>query len=250
MDADEWTSFRDRARADGKLIELVIADIYTNHLPVDGVALDGGANVGLHTKGLARRMTEGRVVAVEANAATLKDLQRGTSTLANVEVVWAALQDDPDRASVTFNCSTSHPGRSGISRLWDRISPGQVTYTEAEVVPATTIDKLMAGAPRVDFIKLDLEGGEYHALHGGEQTLRRARPLVVSEHSMHAPVVNGFAIADYLAWIDSLGYTPISPFGERVTVEAPFPFWYVFLVPIEHLQHWRARIGESLDRYR
>ena len=67
MNPERWQAFYDRARTNGELIELVIRDVYTGSLPPDAVALDGGANVGYHTLGLARHLTQGAVIAVEAN---------------------------------------------------------------------------------------------------------------------------------------------------------------------------------------
>lgn len=250
MNTDQWASFVDRARTDGKLIEGVIKDLYTTCLPRGAVALDGGANVGFHTTGLARCLVDGRVIAVEANPDTLVTLKRTTAPWANVEVVWGALQADASRQTVQFNCSSSHPGRSGIGRLWDRITPGQVEYRAPADVPATTIDLLVRAQERLDFIKLDLEGGEFPALRGAEQALRRWRPLVVSEHSRHAPALNGFAMEDWFAWLGALGYTAIAPNGAPLTLQAPFPFWYAFLVPQEQLAPWTERIAVSLDRFR
>lgn len=251
MNETEWKDFVARARRDGKLIENVIKDVYVSNIDRAGNALDGGAHVGFHTIGLALHLTRGKVLAVEANAATFKTLQSNTRRFDNVVLSYAALQDGPERPTVTFNCSTSHPGRSGIGRLWDRIAPGEVQYEASATVPATTIDKLVCDnvPSRLDLIKLDLEGGEYHALQGGEATLRRLRPLVVSEHSVHAPVLNGFAIGDYFTWLQSLNYTPLSPGGERVDLNRPFPFWYVFLVPTERLDDWSSRIATSLDKF-
>jgi FkbM family methyltransferase len=53
-------------------------------------------------------------------------------------------------------------------------------------VPLTTIDKLVAELklPRVDFIKMDIEGAERQAIKGAENTIRRFRPRMSlsSEH--------------------------------------------------------------------
>jgi FkbM family methyltransferase len=55
-------------------------------------------------------------------------------------------------------------------------------------VPVTTIDLLVRelGLPRVDFIKIDIEGAEREALQGGMQTLRRHRPRLRLD-SYHEP---------------------------------------------------------------
>lgn len=53
-------------------------------------------------------------------------------------------------------------------------------------VPLTTIDKIVAELklPRVDFIKMDIEGSEKPAIKGGENTIRRFRPRmsISTEH--------------------------------------------------------------------
>lgn len=47
---------------------------------------------------------------------------------------------------------------------------------------ATTIDELVdsLGLKRVDFINMDIEGGESHALEGARRTLQQYRPVIVS----------------------------------------------------------------------
>jgi len=54
------------------------------------------------------------------------------------------------------------------------------------VVPLTTIDKLVAelGLPRVDFIKMDIEGAEKPALSGASATIRKFHPRmsIATEH--------------------------------------------------------------------
>ena len=45
-------------------------------------------------------------------------------------------------------------------------------------LPLTTIDKLVSelGLPRVDFIKMDIEGAEVRAVEGARETISRHRP--------------------------------------------------------------------------
>lgn len=53
-------------------------------------------------------------------------------------------------------------------------------------VPLTTIDKLTAelNLPRVDFIKMDIEGAELPAMRGGNKTIQRFKPrlAIATEH--------------------------------------------------------------------
>jgi FkbM family methyltransferase len=82
----------------------------------------------------------------------------------------------------------------------DKIDPGARIASSA--MPTTTIDDAVeqARAPRVDFIKMDIEGSELSALRGAESTLRQWRPkLAISLY--HRPE-DFFSIP---LWIDSLG---------------------------------------------
>ena len=66
----------------------------------------------------------------------------------------------------------------------------------------TTIDAAVAkaAAPRVDFIKMDIEGSELAALRGAEETIRRWRPkLAISLYHRYEDFIT------IPAWIDALG---------------------------------------------
>ena len=68
-------------------------------------------------------------------------------------------------------------------------------------MPTTTIDEIVLNdnIPRIDFIKMDIEGSELSALRGAESTIRRCRPkLAISLY--HRPE-DFFSIP---SWIDSL----------------------------------------------
>src|SRR5437867_3661050 len=80
-----------------------------------------------------------------------------------------------------------------------RIDPG--ARIQAAVFPTTTIDEAAtrSNVPRVDFIKMDIEGSELSALRGAESSIRRWRPkLAISLY--HRPE-DFFSIP---SWIDSL----------------------------------------------
>jgi FkbM family methyltransferase len=69
-------------------------------------------------------------------------------------------------------------------------------------VPTSTIDEVVArnDIPRIDFIKMDIEGSELAALRGAEATIRRCKPkLAISLY--HRPE-DFFSIP---FWVDSLG---------------------------------------------
>ena len=82
--------------------------------------------------------------------------------------------------------------------------PGATDTVEA---PLTTIDRVVAELklPRVDYIKMDIEGAEVRALAGARETLARFHPRlsIAAEHSPDDPVKIPAAVK--AAWA---GYSP------------------------------------------
>jgi FkbM family methyltransferase len=75
-----------------------------------------------------------------------------------------------------------------------------------EMVPSTTLDKFakMRDLARVDFVKIDVEGGELAVLRGAEYVLNEFRPRVMTE--AHTETVAGVRVTaeDVTGLIDSL----------------------------------------------
>ncbi|MEM0987069.1 MAG: FkbM family methyltransferase [Pseudomonadota bacterium] len=195
-----------------------------------GFAIDGGAHKGLHTLPLASLEPIQHVVAVEPGEAALEVLRKRIQTNSagpKIDVVVAALQDDPERATVTFQVSTTHPGRSGINPILQQNK--DTLYGAPVEVPATTLDTLAEGRPGgCRFVKLDLEGGEYNALRGGSRMLARDKPLMVFENGRHAPEIGGYSREDFLRLLDGVGMVFVTAFGDIGTPENMRDHWYAW----------------------
>jgi hypothetical protein len=48
-------------------------------------------------------------------------------------------------------------------------------------VEVRTLDQLLLDEPKIDFIKLDIEGGELNALKGATETIGQHKPVVLFE---------------------------------------------------------------------
>ena len=74
-------------------------------------------------------------------------------------------------------------------------------------VNVSTLDLELVGTPRVDLLKIDVEGWERFVLQGAQQLIRRCRPIIVLEiweEHMHNAGVTASQLDHQLA---SLGYT-------------------------------------------
>jgi FkbM family methyltransferase len=127
------------------------------------VALDVGAHVGLITNQLAGIFDT--VIAVEPNPTNYECLQVNTKNLLGVSLWRLALGE----AEGTIDLATN-PKNSGDSRI---VRGGSTT-------PMRRLDDMQL--PGVDFIKLDVQGYEAHVLRGGEETIKRYRPVCIIEH--------------------------------------------------------------------
>jgi FkbM family methyltransferase len=160
------------------------------------VFIDIGANIGYYSL-LAARLAgpSGKVIAFEPGAANCALLEQSLqiNDLRNVTLKpWAVADID---GSVSYGADDSN-GRIELDRR-----------VELPGVPAVTLDTALADEPRIDFIKMDIEGAEGRALRGMQQILQRHRPIVCSEFTPAAmPSTSGMAPELYLDVWRAFGY--------------------------------------------
>ncbi len=147
-------------------------------LGTDSICLDIGAHEGSVLADMVRLAPRARHHAFEPLphlAARLRDAFPG------VHVHQAAVSDAPGQAQYVY--VENAPAYSGLrEREYDRADPVK-TLLDVEVVQ---LDRLIPADEVIAFIKLDIEGGEYHALKGASETIRRCRPVVVFEASVRS----------------------------------------------------------------
>jgi FkbM family methyltransferase len=155
----------------------------------DGVvALDCGANVGVHAISFARHMTHwGRVVAFEAQERIFYALAGNIclNNLLNARAVYAAVGDQDGVLSIPVP-DYNRPGSFGSLELIKSGSTeniGQpIDYRPEALQPVRMLRLDSLGIPRVDFLKIDVEGMEIPVLHGARDIIARYRPYLLIEH--------------------------------------------------------------------
>lgn len=171
-----------------ELLEQIIQLIYTNILRPGDVTVDGGSADGRHTRAMSIAVgKEGRVIAVEP----LYDIYRtrpwaDNYTGNNITVLKAALSDHLGIAD--FNAVDGAPGYSSLKRgYWE-----QQHVINVRKVALTTIDAIVSeqALATPHFVKLDLEGGEFHALLGAMNCMARHETVFVFEYARHAAPIN------------------------------------------------------------
>lgn len=100
-------------------------------------------------------------------------------------------------------------------------------------VEVDTLDALCAGLTRLDFLKIDVEGGEPHVLAGGTQVIERFRPAILLEIEERHLSRYGHSARTVVDWLVPRGYTMYSWHnGWRETAEVSTGCRnYLFRVP-------------------
>jgi FkbM family methyltransferase len=155
----------------------------------DGViAIDGGANIGVHTIEWARTMHGwGSVLSFEAQERVFYSLAGNIAinNCFNATAYHAALGASVGNISIPI-LDYFKPSSFGSFELrkneFNEYIGQKIDYTEEQCrkVSLVTIDSL--NLTRVDFIKLDIEGMELEALEGAKKTIATTKPIMLIEH--------------------------------------------------------------------
>ena len=172
-----------------------------------------GIDVGAHRGTILRHIIElapgGHHVAVEPLPAFARGLRR---QFPDVEVLELALSDVSGES--TFHHVVTSPSYSGLST---RSYPHHGEVVEDITVRVERLDDVVSQDRPIQFLKIDVEGGESRVLSGARCLLERWRPVVVFEHGWYGgkrPADDttdalwdvltsiGLAVYDLPAWLD------------------------------------------------
>jgi FkbM family methyltransferase len=142
--------------------------------------VDVGANIGLYSI-LADKCVgpSGTVWGFEPSPESFVRLKKNLllNDCRRVEPFRIALSD---RADTAMHLKRDRGFGDAYRYLVTTSSTGQTSGEELESVPVTTLDRWAREntIDRIDFLKVDIEGGEFHMLRGSEEVLR-ANPRIV-----------------------------------------------------------------------
>jgi FkbM family methyltransferase len=171
------------------------------------IFFDVGANAGLFAISAAKKIGGKGVFAFEPCSSTCELLKRNLelNRLAGVNVVQSALGDSVGGGVLQINVR----GRDGLNTL------GQATHPDSKVigqenVRISTLDVFIRehDIPRVDVLKVDIEGAELMMFRGAQDLLSRAdAPLILYEGFGSLTRGFGYHPVETLWFLESCGYS-------------------------------------------
>jgi FkbM family methyltransferase len=191
------------------------------------VVWDVGANVGLFTFAAACAATaSGTVVAFEPDT-WLVGLLRRSARLAGRATDRAAVEIVPAAVCASIGLERFHvASRNRATSHLAGFGHDQTGGTRfAQLVPAFTLDHLLAHLPAPDVLKIDVEGAEQTVLEGGSQMLAEVRPTIICEVAApNADPVGALLRAQGYRIVDG----ELAPPARRPLTSAP---WSTLAVP-------------------
>ena len=174
-------------------------DVMRRLLRRDSSCVDMGAHTGDILRHMVAIAPDGSHRAFEALPHLAAELRKRFPA---VLVHQVAVSDS--RGEADFQYVENDPAYSGLRRrVYDHPDPRVLTIR----VPVATLDELIPTGERIAFMKIDIEGGEYHALKGAVSTIRRCQPVIVFEAGSKSTGQYGVSPADLYALVsETLGY--------------------------------------------
>jgi FkbM family methyltransferase len=178
------------------------------------VCLDVGSAAGLYSQAMSQLVgPSGAVHSVEPLSFGHPFWSRvlGARQRPNVCHHAVALGAQPGRLAMRVPLTARGPATSRSFLDWRTQGLGSnaeyAAHTEL-MVDVETLDGLCGDGhvPRLDFVKIDVEGGELHVLRGGRQTIETYRPMMLIEIEARHTARYEYGPDDVVAWLAGLGY--------------------------------------------
>jgi FkbM family methyltransferase len=167
------------------------------------IVFDVGANIGFVTLNLAKCCSDGFVYAFEPDSRTFNTLQVNLkeNNYQNIASYQVALGTRTEKMLLS-RIERTNPG---ANRILPQRSPHEYDQEWVDVEPLDLIaDRL--SIPRVDLIKIDVEGFELFVLKGAENLIRKFKPILFVELSEVNLRVHGLSAALLIQYIEGLNY--------------------------------------------
>jgi FkbM family methyltransferase len=219
-----WAENNDNARTGTNGEEYWVRSLLDRHAVSHAgrrfFAIDAGANRGGFTRMLLRAATAAEcpieVHAFEPQSSCVAELRNVFAGNAQVHIVPAAVGDQVGSIALYGEAGSTH------ASLFDRSSVGATTGN----VSVVRLDRYLAerALPRVDLLKLDVEGYEYAALLGLGEDLRPEKVSAIQFEYGGTTLDAGKTLRDFYRLLEPRGYVMAKLFPRAIEIR-PYRDW-------------------------
>lgn len=146
----------------------------------DSNCIDVGCHKGEILKYILKNAPNGKHYAFEPIPYLFKQLEKEFNSQ-NISLFSCALSDKAGESS--FQLVKNAPAFSGINKRKYDIQRPDIEEIKVEL---KTLDQIIPSQTKIDFIKIDVEGGEFGVLKGAKEILKSSQPIVIFECGMGA----------------------------------------------------------------
>jgi FkbM family methyltransferase len=139
--------------------------------------IDVGANIGLSALYLANRFPQAQIVAVEPEPSNFKLLQKNTEQYPNIFPLLGGISNQSGQFKIQDSAADHWAFR--LENCEEGKGDGRM-YTMSEVMEQFNM-------PEVDFLKIDIEGGEASLFQSNYEWLQKVRSLSIELHDFIIP---------------------------------------------------------------
>ena len=194
-----------------------VVEMLCKYYENQGVFIDCGAHTGQHSVNMLLNDNCIEFIGVEAIPSLCEIAENNIATFnKNKKIINIALGNIV--GEVIFSVANDAMGYSGIIRRenipvndWKQIK-----------VNLTKLDDLMSNKINISLVKLDLEGGEFHALLGAKNILHNSEPFIIFENSLkESAKIYNYSKEEFFLFFNEIDYILIDFFGNVVD----FNYW-------------------------
>jgi len=168
------------------------------HIKKNDTVLDIGANIGFYATILSDIVGEhGTVHCFEPDTKNFEHLKKATASIKNIKINNKAAGPRTEKLKIYTSKNLNVDHRTYKPEEYDQ---------EIEI-DAVSIDDHLASAPKVDFIKMDIQGFEMQAIQGMQTILEKNKDVkIISEFWPYGLKKAGSSVTDYFIFLVAKGF--------------------------------------------
>lgn len=161
--------------------------------------IDIGANIGYYTTIFSKLSENGTIFAFEPDTENFSLLKRNChlNKFKNTQIFNFACGNTNQTKSLFISNDNKGDHRTYMVEGEER---------ESKLIKMIRLDDFLQNIPKLDFVKLDIQGFEFQAIKGMSELIRRHKPLILMEFWPLGLISNNEDPVEFLSYLDNLNY--------------------------------------------